>query len=186
MTASEPVAPSGAPESAPFVRLYPDVLSQELREALLEHRVRAPPLRRTVGDGGFDEWLLPEGDLAMRLRALQFELLKRYARDCRIAEGQWPTSSPLEPLRLKRYAPGQRFPPHVDVVDHATARRFLAFLWYVLSPAEGGETAFLPDGPVIQPSDGACLVFPPFWTHRHEGRRAAAEKVILSSYLHYA
>lgn len=93
-----------------------------------------------------------------------------------------------EQLRLKRYRPGtgERFPMHVDVVDHATARRALAFFAYLNDVDEGGETVFPTLGLGIRPRRGTVLVFPPLWLFPHEARPpVSGPKHILHSYLHY-
>ncbi|BCU94503.1 MAG: hypothetical protein CM15mV5_1640 [uncultured marine virus] len=46
--------------------------------------------------------------------------------------------------RIKKYTKNteDQFAPHVDVGDHASAKRFLAFLVYLNDVEEGGETNF--------------------------------------------
>jgi hypothetical protein len=119
------------------------------------------------------------------VRDVQVALTRRYGEDCGVGPGQWPTRCDTEVVRLKRYRQGDCFPPHVDVVDAETSRRFLAFLWCLKEPVAGGETRFPHLDLAFKPVAGACLVFPPVWTYQHEGSRAVGEKVIMSSYLHY-
>jgi hypothetical protein len=51
----------------------------------------------------------------------------------------WPRSFAFETLRLKRYLPNGRdsFPPHVDVVGHASAQRFMTAI-LCLNSVDGG------------------------------------------------
>lgn len=118
---------------------------------------------------------------------------EQYSRDLGITGLQWPAELAFEELRIKRYRPGgqDQFAPHVDVGDHASARRFLAALLYLNDVEEGGETEFLPwgDDHVRRswfPRAGTLLVFPPLWPWLHAGRPPiSGPKHILSTYLHY-
>ena len=92
-----------------------------------------------------------------------------------------------EDFRVKKYRKGtdDRFSTHVDVGDHASARRFLAFFIYLNTIEEGGETAF-PGIKTVKPKCGRVLMFPPLWTFPHEGRPTISDhKYIVGSYLHY-
>ena len=99
----------------------------------------------------------------------------------------WPKNIGFEHLRVKRYLPNGRdsFPPHVDVMDRDSARRFLTALIYLNAPA-GGETVFPYLDLSIAPETGKLLVFPPLWLFPHEGRPPRlAPKYILHTYLCY-
>ena len=93
----------------------------------------------------------------------------------------------LEEFRIKRYNEGDCFKQHVDVGDLNSARRFLAFLFYLNDDFEGGGTMFrTPDIKYIKPEKGRVLVFPPTWQYPHEGLPVKkGTKYILSTYLHY-
>lgn len=99
----------------------------------------------------------------------------------------WPPSIRFEHLRVKRYLPNGRdhFPPHVDVMDQAAARRFLAAFIYLNAPA-AGETVFPNLDLSIAPETGKLLAFPPLWLFPHEGRAPRlSPKYILHTYLCY-
>ena len=99
----------------------------------------------------------------------------------------FPIKSALEQFRVKKYEKGtdDRFDKHVDVGDHASARRFLSMFWYLNDVEEGGETVF-ENGPTIKPKEGRLVMFPPLWLYPHEGKRTISnDKFIVSSYTHY-
>lgn len=105
---------------------------------------------------------------------------------------QWPRQFGYEQFRMKRYLPNgkDQFGLHTDVGSYASARRFLAFLWYLNTPAQGGETGFgiNPDHPelIVPALAGRLLMFPPLWTHPHWGAKVQqSPKYIVSGYLHY-
>jgi len=93
----------------------------------------------------------------------------------------------LEEYRLKCYngGTGQQFRKHVDIGDYNSARRYLAFLFYLNDDFTGGETEFF-DDMKITPKRGSVLVFPPTWQYPHAGLPVdTGDKYILSTYLHY-
>ena len=121
------------------------------------------------------------------------ELWKVYANQHTIHIGsQWPKSFGYEQFRMKRYLPNGRdeFAFHTDVGNYASARRFLAFLWYLNTVEEGGMTKFAyspTDTPFyeVPPVQGRVLIFPPLWTYPHWGEKViSGPKYIVSGYLH--
>ena len=109
-------------------------------------------------------------------------------KECNIVERMFPEEFAYEMFRMKRYEPNgvDEFNDHVDVGNHASAKRFLVFFLYLNEP-EGGETDFPQRGVTITPKTGSLLMFPPMWTHLHAGRKVTGDvpKYILGSYLHY-
>ena len=83
------------------------------------------------------------------------------------------------------YSFPDEFKEHVDVMDYASAKRFLVFFLY-LNENEGGLTSFSEYGINVKPEAGRMLMFPPLWTHKHAGTMPIKEpKYIIGSYLHY-
>ena len=140
----------------------------------------------------FEEWESVQQGL---LEVFQ-EYIMRYKIDCNIKDKQWPEEYGYEAIRMKRYLnnDSDRFDPHVDVLDHHTSRRFLAFFIYVNDVDEGGETKFLnlykPGTyiPVtVTPKRGRLLMFPPMWPWYHAGLKPeSGNKYLIHSYCHYA
>jgi hypothetical protein len=118
---------------------------------------------------------------------------KSYMTVSRIEFGiQWPKQFGYEAFRMKRYLPNgvDQFGHHVDVGSYGSARRFLAFLWYLNTVTDGGETGFGKDvdNPdlIVPAVEGRLLMFPPLWTHPHWGAKPkSSNKYIVSGYLHY-
>ena len=103
-----------------------------------------------------------------------------------IGNDVFPEEFLIENVRIKRYNPGgiDRFDTHVDVRDHVSCRRFLAFLWYLNDVEIGGDTVF--KDLVIKPQKGKLIVFPPLWLFPHRGESPiSGTKYIMSSYLLY-
>lgn len=98
----------------------------------------------------------------------------------------FPKSYSYEEVRIKRYQNNgkQLFDTHVDVVDHQTSKRFLAFLFYLNDVNDGGETVF--NFGHVKAKCGRLLMFPPLWMYPHKGSAPiSGAKYIMSSYLHY-
>lgn len=104
---------------------------------------------------------------------------------------QWPMQFGYEQFRMKRYLPNGKdeFGIHTDVGSYGSARRFLAFQWYLNTVDEGGATEFgykqtepRCSIPAVQ---GRLLMFPPLWTHPHWGcKPISGPKYIVTGYLH--
>ena len=76
---------------------------------------------------------------------------------------------------------------NTDVQDHMTAKRYLAFLFYLNDDFVGGETDFPYNELTVTPETGKVLVFPPTWQYPHRGLhvKGGSPKYIMSTYLHY-
>lgn len=179
---------------ADLVMIYPEQLPPaQCQELIAGFEARAADQIMRQGEGNaprFTELNLtqcwPEGhELAFNAMLPVFE---RYSRDLQIDTAQWPEDLAFEELRIKRYCPDgdEQFPEHVDVGDHASARRFLAAMLYLNDVDQGGATEFPLWGQQIQPCAGSVVVFPPLWPWLHAGRPpVSGAKYILSTYLHY-
>ena len=140
----------------------------------------------------FEEW----ESVQQGMLELFQDYIVRYKMDCNIRDKQWPKEYGYEAIRMKRYLnnDSDRFDPHVDVLDHDTSRRFLAFFIYVNDVGEGGETKFLnmykPGTYIpftVTPNRGRLLMFPPLWPWYHAGLKPeSGNKYLIHSYCHYA
>lgn len=111
-----------------------------------------------------------------------------YQKDTNIGDYQFPNTYAFEEFRVKSYNPEkyERFDLHVDVGDYKSAKRFLAFFFYLNDVEEGGETVFPTLNISIKPKTGRLLIFPPLWMFPHSGMIPISNnKYILGSYLHY-
>ena len=175
-----------------LIRIYPGVLPagrcQELidgfEDRVSDHLVNTGPALSFAELNITQHWQ----DAHEMAFAAVLPWFEQYSRDLGITGMQWPAELAFEELRIKRYRAGgeDQFAPHVDVGDHASARRFLAALLYLNDVEEGGETEFLQWGQTIRPRAGTLLLFPPLWPWLHAGRPPiSGPKHILSTYLHY-
>ena len=81
--------------------------------------------------------------------------------DCNITDKMFPEQFAYEMYRMKRYEPNgvDEFNDHVDVGNHASAKRFLVFFLYLNEP-EGGETDFPQRGVSVSPKAGRIVDVP--------------------------
>ena len=131
-------------------------------------------------------------DENQRLLAYQQEAFKVYQTTHTLGDTQYPKTFGYEAFRMKRYLPNGKdeFALHTDVGSYASARRFVAFLFYLNTVEIGGETQFGKDQAhpcvTIPAVTGRLLMFPPLWTHPHWGCKVTSgPKYIVSGYLHY-
>ncbi len=72
---------------------------------------------------------------------------------------------------VQRTRPGEFYEWHIDGGSHEFALRQLVAIWYLNDvPGPGGETEFRYQDIKIKPEAGKLVLFPPFWTHEHQGR----------------
>jgi hypothetical protein len=91
-----------------------------------------------------------------------------------------PPRYTIEGQRIKRYIPGEKFGPHIDVSRSEHSTRFLSFLFY-LNDSDGG-TRFTDH--TVDAVEGRVVLFPPLWPWPHEGLSPKeGPKYILSTYL---
>ena len=112
--------------------------------------------------------------------------IKKYADEHNITHN-WPEQYGWEQIRFKKYEVNDKdeFKEHVDVMDYASAKRFLVFFLY-LNDNKEGFTTFTEYDTIIQPESGKLLMFPPLWTHKHTATKPKeTPKYIIGSYLHY-
>lgn len=175
---------------AHFVRCYPDILGPKHCAKFID-AFEAAADKQTIhqGDFRFAEINVTQDLPEVHDAAFQHMLpwLNRYAEDVGVG-ATWPAELAFEELRMKRYLPNDsdEFPPHVDVMDHASARRFLVAFFYLNDVEDGGETEFPGLELGFKPKAGSLLLFPPLWPWLHAGRKpVSGPKYILGTYLHY-
>ena len=189
-----------------LIRIYDDVIDEESCQKLIEKFESFEDRLEEVyeEDEGekiafkqlqlikFKEW----ESVQQGMLELFQDYIVRYKIDCNIRNKQWPTEYGYEAIRMKRYLnnDSDRFDLHVDVLDHDTSRRFLAFFIYVNDVEVGGETKFLnlykPGTYIpftVTPKRGRLLMFPPMWSWYHAGLKPeSGKKYLIHSYCHYA
>ena len=132
----------------------------------------------------FKDW----EDVQMLLLDKMQEYLAKYKTMFSIDDKVWPPQLAFEQFRIKKYEPNGKdeFAFHVDVGNHATARRFLVFFWYLNDVEEGGETEFLYANLKVQPKKGTLLVHPAGFPYYHKGNVPISDdKHVLISWLSY-
>ena len=192
-----------------YLRIYDDMIDEETCQKFIEkfesNKDRLETINHIGGPQGensisfnqlhlvqYDEWKPIQSGMIDLFQ----DVILRYKVDCSIRDKQWPSGCGFESVRIKRYLANDsdRFDPHVDVMNHDTARRFLSFFVYLNDVEVGGETKFLnlykPGTYIpftVTPKRGRLLVFPPLWPWYHAGLKAeSGNKYLIHSYCHYA
>jgi len=175
-----------------FIRVYDDVLDSETCEFLIEiFNSNSDKHERLDQEKkpSFTQFNLTANSADYTdIHNLLIQKTLQYRNDYYefVDKRVFPESHAFEQFRIKRYKPDgeDMFDTHVDVQDHASARRFLSFMWYLNDIPDDGNTVF--DGLTIKPERGKLVIFPPLWLFPHRGEPVAeCPKYILSTYLHY-
>lgn len=170
-----------------FIKVYDNVLSNEYCQFLIDYidfgksKFIDHQLKPQFYELVFDKSMVPECIDKIS------PYLDRYIDS--VGCDPWlPQNYTYEFPRVKRYRKNtdDQFDTHVDVGDHISAKRFIAFLVYLNDVTEGGETCFPGIDKFIRPKRGRMIIFPPLWMIPHKGKPTISEdKYIMSTYLHY-
>lgn len=84
--------------------------------------------------------------------------------------------------QLQRTAPGEFYRWHVDAGPGPLSQRQLVAIWYLNAFAQDdGATEFFHQGVRVRPEAGKLLLFPPFWTHLHQGQAVERENKYIAT-----
>lgn len=186
---------------AHYITFYPQQLSEHICSQLVS-RFDAEPARQIERCQGGGHFRFQQTDVTKAahentdwhyLHTAAFRALEsgvfRYRRDTHYDDTpRFPPQFGYEHLRINRTLNNGRdgFGNHVDVGDHASARRFLTLLFYLTTVEEGGDAAFPGLDIALKPTTGALLCFPSNWVYLHCGLKPLSHpKYIMTSFLHY-
>lgn len=181
------------------ILIIDNALDADFCQGLIKEFVNEPKVKKTnmasdFGAVSFRELNLTQTTNLKRETNIITDYLQHYEdiykKTMKIPEYAWPKQHAYEEIRMKEYSTNlyDRFDPHVDAANYASARRFLVMFWYLNDVMVGGETAFyFKDLHVtVKPKTGRLICFPPMWTHPHAGLKPVSNpKYIMGSYLHF-
>lgn len=176
-----------------YIKIYEDGIDKELCEDLVDFYENHESLTERFDNNGYPSFtrlnlthIAGSGELHERVLKTLLKANDRYIEDLNIVE--FPHKYAFEEMIIKKYNNDgiDHFGTHVDVTSHASAKRFLVFLFYLNDVEEGGETGFPHLDIELKPKQGTVLIFPPLWLYKHYGKIPVSNtKYILTSYLHY-
>ena len=186
------------------IRVYDDVVSKEWCKETIDmfeksknptndERYESPDFNQVISQSksfteicleGKDEWFEIKKHF---LVACQQHFLK-FAKELGIEKHHLSKNIVQENVHFKKYQANglDVFKNHVDVIDTGPlSKRFLVFIMYLSDVEEGGETHLIRQDIKCKPKAGRLLMFPPYWTHPHQGNKVIkGTKYILMTYLH--
>ena len=179
-----------------FIRMYRDTFSREQCDEVIRRfeaderkhssttATRDKPRLRTgtmLQIGDLPEWQ----DIAQAWSQALEKNLQAYAEAFPTLKQlvSTPATKRTPPL-LERVEPGQGFGLHIDASVAGTHDRMVAVLMYLKDVEEGGFTEFPFQSIRVRPRAGLMLLFPPYWTHPHQGvSPVSGVKYNLTSYV---
>ena len=133
---------------------------------------------------GKDEWI----DIKKTFLTACQQHFHKFIKDVGIEKHHLPVLIDTENVHFKKYEANNLdvFKNHVDVIRTGPlSKRFLVFIMYLSDVEEGGETNLIRQNIKCKPKAGRLLMFPPYWTHPHQGEKVIkGTKYILMTYLH--
>ena len=133
-----------------YIRVYDDVIPETMCKNMIEEFEKSEDQfdKQTlkghrsftqIGLQQYSNWKPYQQDLQNAFNSC----ISRYMEECDVVDKMFPEQYAYEMFRLKRYEPNgiDEFHDHVDVGNHASAKRFLVFFLYLNEP-EGGHTDF--------------------------------------------
>jgi len=89
--------------------------------------------------------------------------------------------------KIKKYIKNKgHFKWHFDNLGKGASNRQLAIVIYLNDVEEGGETNFYFQNLGVKPTAGMAIIFPPFWTHMHQGTTPKSNhKYIITSFVEF-
>ena len=93
----------------------------------------------------------------------------------------------IGPFNLQKYLPGDHFSAiHCERTDLQSLHRIFAWMTYLNTVNEGGETYWVHQDKKIKPEKGLTVFWPADWTHVHHGLTSPEEKMIATGWISYA
>ena len=133
---------------------------------------------------GKDQWI----DVKTTFLNTCHQHFHKFIKDVGIEKHHLPVMIDTENIHYKKYEANDKdvFKNHVDVIGQGPLlKRFLVFIMYLSDVEEGGETSIPRYDIKCKPKAGRLLMFPPYWTHPHQGEKVIkGTKHILMTYLH--
>ena len=140
-----------------FIKLYENALGENECNNLIQFfdQSHAKEIVKNGGTPNFTQLNINKSNpqLIGQLSKTTQSILSLYKKELPEYTRWYPPRLFLEEFRVKKYhaRTKDRFDPHVDVQDHSSARRYLAFLFYLNGDFTGGETDFPHHNKKIKP-----------------------------------
>ena len=169
--------------SHPLVWTVDDVLSDSACAEILRAHAEGPWLPATVNarDGRVVDAKIRNNHLALVDDLPLAQALLERLRPSLPATLMGMSLSRLKPrMRCYRYEPGERFGPHGDqsYPGEPGERSLLTLMVYLNDDFEGGQTAFLDLGQIVEPRRGMGLLFQHMVLHEGREVRAGTKYVL--------
>jgi hypothetical protein len=132
-----------------FIKVYENAMDSDLCEELIDFYDNHASLAESFQNNGYPSFsrmsltsIAGSQEIHEKVFRALLKCNDKYIEELSIDE--FPHQYAFEEMIIKRYNNDgiDQFKTHVDVTSHASAKRFLVFLFYLNDVEEGGETGF--------------------------------------------
>ena len=92
----------------------------------------------------------------------------------------------IGPFNIQKYNEGGHFKSwHSERMNIASSSRLFAWMTYLNTVKDGGETEFHYFDVKVKPIKGLTIIWPSEWTHLHKGSVTNETKYIITGWIHF-
>ncbi len=122
----------------------------------------------------------PVKDYMSHLNECYWDYLKKYDLNQYIKELH------IGPFNIQKYNKGGHFKLwHSERMNISSSSRVFAWMTYLNTVDDGGETEFYYYDIKVKPIKGLTIIWPSEWTHLHKGSIANEVKYVITGWLHF-
>lgn len=164
-------------------------IDTDLCYALSQLMLKNPHRQSTVVERGYT--LVSSEDMSkvwMSLYELEiYRCISQYAEEFRYCAQGCAGMEMEYPYNIQHYEPGRYYSVwHCENNgEKPFQHRHLAFMTYLNTVEQGGDTEFLYQKRSVAPVIGKTLVWPAYFTHTHRGSPASTDKLIVTGWFRF-
>ena len=122
----------------------------------------------------------PVSDYMTHLNNCYWEYSKKYNLD------KYLKDLHIGPFNIQKYNEGGHFKSwHSERMNIASSSRLFAWMTYLNTVKDGGETEFHYFDVKVKPIKGLTIIWPSEWTHLHKGSVTNETKYIITGWIHF-
>tara|TARA_Y100000590_G_scaffold468339_1_gene650749 strand:+ start:2096 stop:2704 length:609 start_codon:yes stop_codon:yes gene_type:complete len=122
----------------------------------------------------------PVSNYMTHLNKCYWEYLKKYNMDNHLKDLH------IGPFNIQKYNKGGHFKSwHSERMNMESSSRLFAWMTYLNTVNDGGETEFYYFDIKVKPIKGLTIIWPSEWTHLHKGSITNEIKYVITGWIHF-